>query len=273
MEATPSNRSFSDLVAVLDVGGRSVALMGGLAYLLGLIVTNVHLQEFGGTFLGFFTLQYLSAGLWALYPLMIGATIYWLFFTESVTWSTHRIRRWRRAGNLARVTVGLVFILSVAFIPLMLLDILETAKDLAIWLLPVPMAFWIVYPHHYRHKTASLEESTRGPPKDRHMIFGFYGLAVVFVIVWYCVTFSYPYRTIPARWGGGQPALGQMVLTENMDRTLLMGFGFAVDSKIIEVRVLALTNDVILVMAPASERGVLVRREDVVLLTLEPKND
>src|SRR5438132_12610389 len=104
---------------LLEIGSRSVALATGVAYFLGLIVTNVHLARYGANFLGFLSIQYLAAGIWAAYPSAVGASIAFLL-SEPLRSSTSAKPLVRLLDNLARtISLGLLAsALGVSLLPL-----------------------------------------------------------------------------------------------------------------------------------------------------------
>jgi hypothetical protein len=56
---------------ILEMGGKALILIAGSCYVIGLIVVNIHLSQYGFYSLSLLQLNYITAGIWALLPILL----------------------------------------------------------------------------------------------------------------------------------------------------------------------------------------------------------
>jgi hypothetical protein len=59
------------LKELLEVGGKALLVIVGACYVIGIIVINIHLSRYGFHSLNLLQLNYVTAGMWALSPILI----------------------------------------------------------------------------------------------------------------------------------------------------------------------------------------------------------
>jgi hypothetical protein len=259
------------LATILEYVGRVLAPAAGLTYFLGFLVVNFHLARYGVNFLGVFAPQYLTAGLWALYPFLAGLGLS-AMAQEPLRWDRNPIR-WRRI--LTNIFLGLV--LGIGFVaalmaPLWLL-VDENFSDqprtvgavlsLIAWLGAALFGLWLGQPGQFRRE----EQHPRG-----FRIYIFYGLLALAVIVGYCRLFVLAYESVPARWGGGREVRAKLLLNPGFSARFGGLKGFDRDTAGVTVRLALVTDNILLIVPPTGDApAVVIKRQDVDGIILEGK--
>jgi hypothetical protein len=70
-EKSPSNPKVQVAKDVFEIGGKIVIGLAGLCYVLGLVVVTIHLREYGLNSLSLSQLHYVTAGVWAVLPILM----------------------------------------------------------------------------------------------------------------------------------------------------------------------------------------------------------
>jgi hypothetical protein len=252
---------------IFEYLGRVLAPAAGLTYFLGFLVVNFHLQQYGVNFLGVFAPQYLTAGLWDLYPFLAGLGLS-AMAQEPLRWDRNPIR-WRRTLKNFLLRLAVVFGLVCAIMaPLWMLDdtfmdqprTLGAALSLMAWLGAAFYGFWLGKP---------VPPPTVEPQRGFRMYL-FYGLLTLACVVGYCRLFVLAYEGVPARWGGGGEVRAKLLLNPGFSTRLDGLKGFGRDSSGVTVRLALVTDNILLIVPPTRDApAVVIRRQDVEGIVLE----
>jgi hypothetical protein len=235
-----------------------LAAVGGLAYICGLIVVQVHLQRFGVNSLGFFAPQYIAAGMWALgfFGGLAGFAFYFAFGGLK-----------RPAGITLWGEIALILAASVTTPSLIVgFLVLSLGTPFRIgWLLLGAPFFLVSF-------LLALGVSNRlGQPRISGQPWLDILLDFVILLIVALVLFGkFIYPSIPARWGGGQPVSVQIVVTADGASRLFKATILADTSQAVWGRLLLLTEKDVLILPAGHERPVLLQRALVPALVLEP---
>jgi hypothetical protein len=257
-QASDLQMSAARTMTVLDVVAKAAALAGAALYFLGLLVITLRLQEFGVGFLGFFEVPYVIAGVWATFPLAVGASVR-LLAQGGIRWSVRAKWYLRVPENIFIVLVLGFFLFALAATPLLLIGVnVETFDQLMSWLAVFGLSAWIANPDSWRAR------GTQATPKQAERILApaFYALISLAPLFMYASVFSTAYSTIPARWGGGAATEVSLALPRDVTRTLVNNYGFDREQEGIRARVLLITRDD-LVLAPVNSSSAVVLRRSL----------
>ena len=245
------------LKGALEMGSQVTALAAAFAYLLGLLVVNLFLSRYGANYLGFVTPQYFAVGAWAIYPMVAGfALLRPISGARGVPADSPGRHRFERAlARLAGVTVGA----AVFGGPLFLMGVDFRSHSAAGWVVCLLLAMWTSSPKGLRRWNPT-------PVRAEGWAFG--AVLMLAVVIFYCISFSYAYATIPARWGGGGDNDVRILLSQEGSAELRPLFGQG-DSTGIPMRLLLMSDDGALVAPRSTDRAYFIRRSSIAAIALE----
>lgn len=112
-EATaPKPRELKD---VLEIAGKIMIGFAGLSYVLGLFVVSIHLRRYNLNSLSLSQLHYVTAGVWALVPIIISVLLVAFAFTGIVVDRKDRAGKWSRlSGIFSGIFVAVILFSFVA---------------------------------------------------------------------------------------------------------------------------------------------------------------
>jgi hypothetical protein len=123
------------------------------------------------------------------------------------------------------------------------------------WLGARLLGFWMGNPEVWKPK----EPTTYG-----YREYIFFSILMLFYVVIYARGFVWAYETIPARWGGGTEVSARLLFDDEGEASIHKAGLFTAATAGISVRLLLLTDEILVVSSPGSVSPVLILpRNDV----------
>src|SRR5262245_56150992 len=251
-------KDFLEIVAKVAVG-LSVA-----CYLIGFIVVNTHLNRFGYYSVSLVSAQYLTAGIWALAPLMLGWFFVLFTFKDEVELSIKT--------QVSIVWLVMIYICpALAFLVLLLLS--EQISMLRIglrWIVMIVVGFFISLPAvaFFRWLTP-LESLSKMWALTASLAF-----IVCVLNLAYLINFSRSlYGEIPGTWGGGRPRVVRiLVKSEGKEDLTTVGVNFLQGSNVSEqMRLLVATDKEYVLLTRSGDRLVSIQSDAIQAISYEAR--
>lgn len=280
-DPTRTERVTKRVEAVLKSG----ALLTGLLYATGLLVSSLHLGRYGVSPFGLLRVEYIFAGAWYITPIIVGAlaaSAYVAYFQITLREvprpnGAAQVHFWRKAGiGFYVFLVGsfLLAVLAVVFyiaarelFDLGLTDYLVVVSKQ----LPIALAFTVALAAVAVYSWMFIVLATAGPPRDRLAFAAGSGLALAILgtlLVGYTCYFTFSlFPRIPAAVGGGKPVAVQFIMkgaTDSSSRSVYPEPSSAPGLSV-EYDLLHATKDCYVVLTNDSHRAPLEIRADSVL--------
>jgi len=245
--AKPKPSSFRHLEIVTKL----VIVVAASAYFGGYLVVNLHLARHGIHSIGFFDKQYTLAGLWALFPPLVGMLAASLLI--------YVVLNERGVG----LVIALVVALAGLWLELWTLGLIGSPKT---WLLCAFVGFSL---------TALIQVQTRELLARLHILKANVteliptANAFVFLLLFspaYFYNFSrHAYPNIPQNLGGGAQVLARLAVSESGRAALQqIGVEFAGDSRVSnELNLLMMTDSELMIELPNSRVSAVLKRDIV----------
>jgi hypothetical protein len=268
-EKSRETNVFSNLKETVDLVGKMAIGIVGSCYVLGMIVVNVYLNNFGVFAPSLFRLNYIVAGMWVLAPIAFGSILMWsLVAFVAITFPNvqHRISRlfglritYLNKGE-RRLTMAVLFVcfcatvFSVVWVRSNMIKLIPKAN---MWE-PMGTGFVTsVYP---------LVALPLFYLSIRHIFSRFVGL-VLLITISICLLFMHSYTfamntygTIPAYLGGGQAKDVQLVINSEKEKRQFfreLGIQFLSDESniTVNVKLLLTTEDEYVLLVETQKQG------------------
>jgi hypothetical protein len=255
---------------VLELVSKTVVGLVGLSYALGMLVTNLHLYQYGVYSLNLLRLNYVIAGFWALVPVIICSFISfkaaWLLLYYSNRFCAFYM--FPPPGPLTSldkkfISLQLGYIFGAILVPVVIL-VLAAGFHLS-WLLTLAMAGVL----GWSLVNFSLLSITVHRAIFPRLFVRVSGLSfLLFATVAYVFSFTLTiYRNINSSFGGGAPKEVIIVLAEDDETKKLLdiaGFSFfAGSNRTAAGRILFATEDEYILLPPDRDISLSVPRSGV----------
>jgi hypothetical protein len=194
----------NELTSWFEVITKGALTLAGLAYCIGLIVVNLHLQKYGYSSLSLFKVSYILAGLWCLLPLGFGLTLILL-------------ARQKPAGKKHSVKELAILLLLTASFLMAFIGIAMSFGFTQRWshLWPMLMGAGTAFIWQEQFNTSGISSRT---------------VYRLILTAMYITTFStVVYPDIPAEFAGGRPQEIQILVAAPI-RALICSAGIPLDS-------------------------------------------
>lgn len=255
---------------VLEWVGKMTLGLVGLSYALGLLVTNLHLYQYGVYSLNLLRLNYVIAGFWALVPVIICSFISfkvaWLLLYYSQRFCTYY--RFPPPGPLTTldkkfIRLQLTYILGALTLPVVIL-VLTIGFHFS-WLQPMALAGVLGW-SLVNLSLVSITVYRAVLPRIFVMVFGLSFLLLATVAYVFSFTLTM-YPNINSSFGGGAPKEVIIVFAEDDATKRLLdmaGFSFFPDSdRMAAGRILFATEQEYILLPPDKDISLGVPRDSV----------
>lgn len=212
----PTNSKF-DFIKYLPIGSTFVL---GLLYFLGLIVNLIYFAQYGISTISLLKLQYILAGFWALFPILIVLFVFsWLFHT-------HTSKDYTKTGSYfismlvpIALLLGLFYYTYSIYHPsyivysetkngIYYMNFIGTLISSIIFIPIYIISFYGTFKKYNIHQNIKL--------------LSLYVIAGFILFIGYLGAFSYTlYENIPIGYGGGKPETVQFIIKDEKDKTSL----------------------------------------------------
>lgn len=261
MNESKSKSSLEDIKNAVEVIGKVTLGVVAVCYVIGLVVVNVYLNKYGIYSLSLLRLNYISAGIWALIPILIPLSAILII----------RLR--------SEVSPVIFWGYLLSFIPL-----LSVLVPVAIALRFDPSPYWllVIFTGIYLSLllimlAESIKEHLYSKDLSKHVFIGV--LPVLIIIVSHTAIFANSvYGTIPSQIGGGSPKKVQFIVAaENEVRKALTDSGVLFTknesqqdtNKTEPVLLLFVTDQECVVLIKGASTAVSIRRDMVKTILYE----
>lgn len=207
------NNTQFDFIKYLPIGSTFVL---GLLYFFGLIVNLIYFAQYGISTISLLKLQYILAGFWALFPILLVLFIF--------SWFTYISRTYNKNTIVYFVVLlGPIFLILILIIYLFLIHPPSytvnsytkngIADTIFLGILISSIIFIpteMIKSYEVLKKYKSIE------------IIAVQSLSIFILFVGYLGSFSYTlYENIPIGYGGGKPEIIQFIIKDEKDKTSL----------------------------------------------------
>ena len=210
-DPAPAPQPAFNLKDALEVASKSVIALAGLCYVLGLIVNNIHLSQYGYFSLNLLQLNYIFAGFWTLLPIIVGtlaANFVYLPYSIQPRKSDEKDGAKLGEGRSLKRSIIASSIMSI----LLILTLVFTARayvDFRLWpwvlasLLGLLAGVGFMFFANFLFLKRSISYSLYS--------FAFFAFALTSYLSYFA---SNVYHAIPMGLGGGRPAVVRFVVAK-----------------------------------------------------------
>ena len=255
------NWDFDKSKDVAELLGKAAVGLLGICYVIGLIVTTIHLHQYGIFSLDLLRLSYVVAGVWTLIPLFLSSTvifIFWKLFLRSLprhqkplSFARLQLRLLKKGkyGSFAKrlassLALPLLFLISVRVSVSFASAPEPVSLPLPSMIYVFPISLCLVVLWESRHEI-------KGKPHGISLLLVVVPVLLAFFIFYLMSFGKFDYQTIPAYAGGGRPTPVKLLL--DIDDTLaaeLKASGIEFEK---DAASLKLTYEVDLILATGNE--------------------
>lgn len=237
--------------------GKVIVGIGAAAYVLGIIVVNLHLGRYGYHSLGLLEAAFVAAGLWALAPIVMALTLVMsilFMFTEAKLFARAEASKLATPENPQPPPTPLSFWDKISTLLMGVIAWLAFAGFL-IYLLDVRWTWWWLAAMGLGCLSVGgilLVPAMIGRPSVRGDTLGLASLLAVYCMLlpFYLILFArHVYHTIPPDLGGGGGQQVVLVAKDEKAQTLLIAVGIRFDKEfrsLPQTLLLATDNDLLL---------------------------
>lgn len=250
MDQTTFKASSDTLKNVVELISKVALGTVALCYVLGLAVVNIYLNKYGVFALDLFRLNYISAGIWTLMPVVIAILVLMVFRMRS------QVRRTTLLGYLLSLTPFL-FVLAVSL----------RFKPSQFWILAIINGSFLAY--MLIVATESVARNINTPQLGNYILMAL--LPTSLLLLSHTAIFAnLVYGTIPSQIGGGRPKPVQLIVSEeNENKKILIESGLSLvknenqtdSNKSETVLLLFLTDQECIVLVKGGSNAISIRRD------------